>query len=176
MTEVEPPPFRRWATVFKSNRYIAIASLSGYRRTVPDPDALRLFLDPDASNTALGDGLLQALARSRFLVPPSPLYGPDEIDRNYAAWCEELVSRYGYSSKRRALENALNCFIWQEGDEITIEPMRRGRADWWHAIEGEPNVVIPTGAGPEEAGAALRHALSRCRPRHWRPSQETSPP
>jgi hypothetical protein len=64
-------PFRQCSDISRTERFICIQPLSGYRMIQPEDDGYAIYLAPDASDDALGRALLEALDRSRFIPPPN---------------------------------------------------------------------------------------------------------
>jgi hypothetical protein len=70
MNPTKIKPFTQWARINRTERFVSVRPLSGYRIIQPEDDGYVIYLAPDASDEALGQALLEALARSRFIFPP----------------------------------------------------------------------------------------------------------
>ena len=70
MSSTERVPLAQWANVHRTERLISIEPLSGYRMAYREDEGHVVYLPPDASDDVLGQTLLQALKRSRFVWPP----------------------------------------------------------------------------------------------------------
>ncbi len=63
-------PFTQWADVNRTDRFISIEPLSGYRTIQREDEGHIIYLSPEADDDALGRALLEALDKSRFIWPP----------------------------------------------------------------------------------------------------------
>jgi hypothetical protein len=158
-------PFKKSATIYKSEKFISIEALSGasalkYRENA----SLGVYLDLDATDEALGQALLAALDRSRFVDPRSEraFFDPDRATRVYADWQNDMMRRYGYKTRREAYRNMDWCYARMSEGKIFIEPHRRDKPGSWRSLPPDRTVVIPTTDAPLAVGAALRLALDRC--------------
>ena len=70
MSNTKVLPFTQWADVHRTERFISVEPLSGYRIIQREDDGYVIYLAPDASDDALGRALLEALDWSRFIPPP----------------------------------------------------------------------------------------------------------
>jgi hypothetical protein len=71
MTRTEILPFTQWADISRTGKFVCVQTLSGYRIIQPEDDGYLVYLPPDATDDALGQALLGALDRSRFIWPPT---------------------------------------------------------------------------------------------------------
>jgi hypothetical protein len=62
-------PFRQWTDVKRTDRFISVEPLSGYRLIRPEDESSVIYLAPDTNNEELGRALLESLDRSRFIHP-----------------------------------------------------------------------------------------------------------
>jgi hypothetical protein len=160
-----PPPqirFSKTATIYKSERSICIETLSGtagltYREDEPH----RVYLEPEATNEVLGQALLSALDRSRF-IEGHEFYEPRRATRLIAEWQQEFTRRHGYKSKRALFKNVDWCMAKVRDGNIVIQPHGRDKPGSWRGLPLEKTVVIPLTQNAAVAGAALRLALDRC--------------
>ena len=165
-----------WAEVVCNNDFICVDTFSGYRGgDCRDPKGKQNLLPPDASDVALGEAVLDALAHSRWVLP-APREGSTypagvEFDMsmydyktNYSVRVNALMERYGYKTKRALFKGMKRVGIANENGVITMRPSHHYRLEGWEAgdLTEEDYVVIPATSPPEEIGAALRLALSRC--------------
>jgi hypothetical protein len=156
-------PFTQWADVHRTERFVCIAQLSGYRIIQLEDDGYVIYLEPDASNEALGRTLLEALARSRFIFPPDPAFSESErYMRCYRNWQKDFMQRYGYKTKRDAYKNMDWCRVKRSEGKISIQPHQRDKPEHFRNLPPEKTMVIPATDDPEAVGAALRLALDRC--------------
>jgi hypothetical protein len=156
--------FAKAATIHRSEKFISIEPLSGtnglrYR----EDKSHRIYLEPEAINEVLGQSLLAALDRSRFVAPSErEFYRPDRAMRVYENWQKDLMARYGYRSKRDAYKNMDWCLAKMSEGKISIRPHRRDKPGYWKSLRPDGTVVIPATTDAPAVGAALRLALNRC--------------
>ncbi|MHB8884775.1 MAG: contact-dependent growth inhibition system immunity protein [Methylovirgula sp.] len=157
-------PFAKSATIHKSEKFISIEPLSGasglrYR----EDESYRTYLEPEAPNEVLGQVLLAALDRSRFVAPSErEFYKPDRAVRVYENWQKDFMARYGYKSMRNAYENMDWCIAKMSDGTISIQPHGRDKPGYWKSLPPDQTVVIPAMTNAAIVGAALRLALDRC--------------
>lgn len=156
-------PFTQWADVHRTERFVCIAQLSGYRIIQLEDDGYIAYLERRANDEALGRTLLEALARSRFIFPPDPAFSEAErYMRSYQNWQKDFMQRYGYKTKRDAYENMDWCRVKRSEGKISIQPHQRDKPEYFRKLPPEKTVVIRAIDDPETVGAALRLALDRC--------------
>jgi len=157
-------PFAKTATIHKSQKFISIEALSGasglkYR----EEPGYRVYLAPEAANEALGQALLAALDRSRFIDPSEhEFYEPGRAMRAYENWQKDFMMRCGYKSKRDAYKSMDWCLAKASGQTITIQPHRRNKPGSWRSLPADRTVEISATTNEAALGAALRLALERC--------------
>lgn len=155
------------ATAFSSSAFILVETCSGYRSYSLDTEAPKCFLDEGSSENEIGDAVLAALSRSRQISIDeiATFFNLERTTRSYADWITDLMTRYGYKTKRALFKGMKNCGIRRVGDIIKFEPMRQVKQEMWEgtASHGEDDVILPATSTPAEIGAAFRLALSRCR-------------
>jgi len=91
MSATKIKPFTQWADVAKTERFIRIVPLSGYRLVQHEYEAYVIYLEPHASDEALGRALLDTLQRSRF-IPPRPAFSEAEKYMRYY-WQKDFTQR-----------------------------------------------------------------------------------
>lgn len=164
MSSTERVPFTQWANVHRTERLISIEPLSGYRMAYREDEGHVVYLPPDASDDVLGQTLLQALKRSRFVWPPDEpdLFKSERYMQCYRNWQKDFMRRYGYKTKREAYKNMDWCKAERSQGNISIKPHKRDKPEYFKDLPPERSVVIPATTDPVAAGAALRLALDRC--------------
>lgn len=167
------------AHAIENGDFICIETYSGYRGgTHADPKGASHLLPPDTTDAQLGEALVDALARSRFVLPAPrkdiwthpdvtfdrDLYDHEQVQARYRQWTSCLMARYGYKTKRALFKNMKNCSIELDGDVITICPSFHEKLETWsgEGITEEDYAILPANSSPSEIGAALRLAFSRC--------------
>jgi len=156
-------PFTQWADVSRTERFISVEPLSGYRIIQREDEGYVIYLEPDANDEPLGRALLEALGRSRFIFPPDPAFSEAErYIRCYQNWQKDFMQRYGYKTKRDAYRNMEWCRVKRSEGKISMQPHQRDKPEYFHSLPPEKTVVIPATDDAAAAGAALRLALDRC--------------
>jgi hypothetical protein len=164
MKSTDVLPFTQWATVHRTDRFLSIEPLSGYRIVQREDDGFVINLAPSAAEEELGRALLETLKRSRFMWPPDPAFGEAErYVRCFRNWQAETMRRYGYKTKREFYKNMDWCIAKRSEGKIIIEPHKRGgRPEHWEDLPSEKDVVIPETNDAATVGAALMMAFDRC--------------
>ena len=166
-------PFTQWADVSKTERFIRIVPLSGYRLVQHEYDAYAIYLEPHASDEALGRALLDTLERSRF-IPPRPAFSEAEKYMRYY-WQKDFTQRY--KSKREEYKNMDWCRAKRSGGRIEIHPHQRDMPEYFLDHPPDKTVVIPadgqrrggrSGGAPglkplRKYSSARRFGVVRCR-------------
>ncbi|MGV8042624.1 MAG: contact-dependent growth inhibition system immunity protein [Thermoanaerobaculaceae bacterium] len=146
--------------------FFCIETFSGYRTAVRDPQGRQYLLSPDATDDALGEALLAALAASRFLTLQDAqlLTDFDASSRRYAEWVNNLMGRYGYKTRRALFKSMKSCWVEEEGASISIRPTHHEKLEGWSGEGIAPGdyVVVPSDSAAAFVGAALRVAFNRC--------------
>ena len=165
MKPVKPFPFRQCADINRTDRFISIEPLSGYRMVQPEDDGYVIYLPPDASDAALGRALLEALDRSRFIWPPDEpeFFKAERYMRCHENWLKDVMRRYAYKTKGDAYRTMDWCRAKRSEGGISIEPHRRDKPGYWRDLPANKTVVIPETQDVEALGGALRLALDRCK-------------
>jgi hypothetical protein len=165
VTSTDVLPFSQWAEISRTERFISIETLSGYRIIQREDDGFVVNLPPDATDQELGLALLQALDRSRFIWPPDPEFANAErYMRCYRDWENDVMRRYGYKTKRELNRNMDWCRAERSEGRIRIRPHERefGKPGYWSDLPPERDVIIPETRDALAVGAAVRTALDRC--------------
>ncbi len=164
MTSTDRLPFAQWADIKRTERFISVEPLSGYRRTLREDEGYVIYLAPETTDEELGRALLECLDKSRFIWPPDEpqFFDADRIMRCYRNWQKDVMSRYGYKTKRDAYKNMDWCGAERSEGKISLQPHKRDKTEYWRDLPPERTVVIPATQDAVAAGAALRLALDRC--------------
>lgn len=168
----------QWAGVVLNKELLCIKTYSGYRSCRADHRGVMYLLTPDASDEVIGEALLDALSKSRFVLPEprsdvwihpeatfdSELYDFDATAQRYKDWISHLMSRYGYKTKRALFKGMKSCSVENREGQITIRPSRHEKLEGWGDTGkgGGDHVVISANSSPDQVGFALRLAFSRC--------------
>ncbi len=157
-------PFRQCADIHRTERFICVLPLSGYRMIQPEDNGYVIYLASDAGDEALGGALLEALERSRFIPPPNEpeFFKWERYTQCHSNWERDFMGRYGYNTKRDAYKNMDWSRAKRFEGKISITPHKRDKPGYFRSLPPERSVVIPATTEPLTAGAALRLALDRC--------------
>jgi hypothetical protein len=157
-------PFMQWAEINRTDRFISVEPLSGYSLIQREDEGYVIYLPPDATDDALGQALLEALDRSRFIWPPDEpeFLKAERYMRCYRNWQKDFMRRYGYKTKRDAYKNMDWCRAMRSEGKISIQPHKRDKTEYWRCLPPERDVVIAETRDAAAAGAALRQAFDRC--------------
>ncbi|ERT10312.1 contact-dependent growth inhibition system immunity protein [Photorhabdus temperata] len=161
--------FKRWKNaicVFNGDFY-SVTTYSGYRSFNLDPLGGNHMLSSDVSDEKLGVVVFDALSKSRFIPFESlgDFLDNEKRKERYDQWIAEMIEFHRYRSKRQLFKKMHNCGIQLLDGQITIQPSCHEKLEGWSGdgISESDYVVIPADSSPEEIGAALRLAFSRCR-------------
>lgn len=163
MKSTERLPFAQWARIHRTERFISVEPVSGYRIIQREDEGYVVYLAPDATDDDLGQALLEALHKSRFIYPPDREFSNAErYMRCYRNWQKDFMRRYRYKTKREAYKNMDWCEVERSEGTISIKPHKRDKPEYWRDLPPEKTVVIPATTNAAIVGAALRLALDRC--------------
>lgn len=165
MKRDERLPFTQWADIHRTDRLTSVEPLSGYRMVQRDNEGYVIYLPSDASDAALGQALLEALDRSRFIWPPDEMefFEAERYVRCYRNWQKDFMRRLGCKTKRELYKNMDWCRAERSEGTISIKPHKRdSQPEYFTYFPADKNVVIPATTDPIVAGAALRLAFDRC--------------
>jgi len=155
-----------WAAAKMNSKFICVETCSGYRSSVLDPQGRQHLLPLQVSDGELGAAVLDALAHSRFVTPQEDLalFDYQLGNQRYAAWVTNLMSHYGYKTKRELFKTMSNCNITSSSGLIVISPTQHEALEGWSGdgIAEEDHIQLPADSSPSEVGAALKLAFSRC--------------
>jgi len=157
-----------WANAFVTNEFLSIETYSGLGMTGRDPLFPSRLLLPDVDDKSLGEEVLQALSDSRTLtelVDRVEFFNLEKGKEKHAVWIATLMEKYGYKTKRALFKNMKKCGIHLVKNIITIRPSFHEKLEAWsgNRIDESDYVVLPVDSSPEEIGAGIRLALSRCK-------------
>jgi hypothetical protein len=165
MKRGESLPFTQWADIHRTERFISVEPLSGYRQALPEDEGYVIYLPPDASDEALGQALLEVLAKSRFIWPPDEpeFFKAERYMQGYRNRQKDFMRRYGYKTKRDAYRNMNWCRAKRSEGTISVQPHKRDdKPEHWIWLPPDQTVVIPVTENAAAIGAAMRLALDRC--------------
>jgi hypothetical protein len=126
------------------------------------------FLAPEVEPEELGSAVLACLARSRFVKPGDDAWEEFTNFRARAArydeWVRSVLNERGYKTKSSFFRNMKLAHVERRDAAITIRPTRHERSDAWSGdgISEESIVRLAETARPDEIGAAVRLAFTRC--------------
>ena len=154
------------ADAYENQDFINISTFSGCGIQALDPDGANILLSKNASNEELGQAALLALSKSRKIKESEYIYfDNNNISQRYNNWVANLMDKYGYKTKRALFKKMMQCSIEIRDGVLTISPSIHEKLEGWGGDDfTESNkVILPINSSPEEIGAGLRLAFSRCR-------------
>ena len=154
-----------WAGYKANERALIIQTWSGFGRYAPDHLYLPHILPLDTDNETLGTTVLQALANSRTLDNEAEridFLKQENFKPRYEDWVAKLCGNLGYKTRRALFKNMMSGDIWLHNGCLKISPSRHVKLEAWDAIDAD-DVILSLDNSPEEIGAGLKLALSRCR-------------
>ena len=154
-----------WAGYKANERALIIQTWSGFGRYAPDHLYPPHILPLDTDNGTLGTTVLQALANSRTLDNEAEridFLKQESFKLRYEDWVANLCGNLGYKTRRALFKNMMSVDIWLHNGCLKISPSRHVKLEAWDAIDAD-DVILSLDNSPEEIGAGLRLALSRCR-------------
>lgn len=165
MSSSNDVPFTQWATIDATEKGVTVTPLSGYRRYLNEDVPYIIYLEPDTTDAALGQAVLEALDKSRFIHPHTDR-GFFQMDRIIAAdkrWHADFMKRYRYKTKRDAYKTMRYCLAQRREGTISIRPHKRDvKPGLWWDLAPEKTVIIPETTDPNIVGAAALLALDHC--------------
>ena len=155
-------PISQYVDVTKTNSFVALRPLSGFRLVRPEDESIPRFLTADSEARELGAALIEALGRCRY-VPPEDrdFYDMDKYYRSYMHSENEILRRMGKRTKTDAYKDAIWCRVQRVEGEIQIQPFRPAARGTWKMLPEEMRVSIPETTDPDAVGAALNLAFER---------------
>ena len=154
-----------WAGYKANERALIIQTWSGFGRYAPDHLYPPHILPLDTDNGTLGTTVLQALANSRTLDNEAEridFLKQESFKPRYEDWVANLCGNLGYKTRRALFKNMMSGDIWLHNGCLKISPSRHVKLETWDAIDAD-DVILSLDNSPEEIGAGLKLALSRCR-------------
>lgn len=154
-----------WAGYKANERALIIQTWSGFGRYAPDHLYPPHILPLDTDNETLGTTVLQALANSRTLDNEAEridFLKQENFKPRYEDWVANLCGNLGYKTRRALFKNMMSVDIWLHNGCLKISPSRHVKLEAWDAIDAD-DVILSLDNSPEEIGAGLKLALSRCR-------------
>ncbi|WP_445497344.1 contact-dependent growth inhibition system immunity protein [Photorhabdus sp. SF281] len=153
------------ATAMFNGSFYSVKTYSGYRLLLADPQSPEHILSPDITDSQLGSAVLDSLSKSRLVDPDDDFFDNEKTSELYDEWIKQMMKTYNYRSRRQLFKKMHNCGIQLLDSQITIRPSCHEKLDGWSGdgFSETDYVVIPADSSPEEVGAALRLAFSRCR-------------
>jgi hypothetical protein len=160
------PKIQSFVDAKMNNEFISLKTCSGYFNFLDDPEVPEYLLLPNASEEEIGRALLDALSRSRILIPQEnrDFFSFERAGVRYEEWVKKIMARYGYNIRRAMFVNMKNCSVRSQDGQIIWGPSNHVKLEAWgrNKSDGIKDVVIPATSSAFEAGAALKEAFKRC--------------
>ena len=155
-----------WAVFYANEEALIVQTCSGLGLTAIDHLYPPHILPLDTDNGTLGTTVLEALANSRTFVYDSSedqdFFDTEKFRQRYEDWVANLCGNLGYKTRRALFKNMMSGDIWLHNGCLKIRPRRHVKLEAWAAIDAD-DVILSLDNSPEEIGAGLKLALSRCR-------------
>lgn len=156
-----------YAVAYENQDLINISTWSSCGIRALDPDGANILLSKNASNEELGQAALLALSKSRKIEQSeiATFFDRDNVNQRYNNWVANLMDKYGYKTKRALFKKMMRCSIEIRNGVLTISPSYHDKLEGWggEGFTESDKVILPINSSPEEIGAGLRLAFSRCR-------------
>ena len=164
MSQAERLPFTQWASIHRTESFVSVEPLSGYRRSLREDVLHVIYLTREANDDMLGRALLEALDRSRFIWPRNEpgFFKWQRFLQSDLNWQKDFMRRYGYKTKQDAYKNMNWCRAKRSEGTISIQPHKRDKPEYWQNLPPGKTVSIPATEDASTVGVALRLALDRC--------------
>lgn len=160
------PTKKSWAEAKANQEFIELETYSGYWNFLPDPHGKKFHFPITVSDEELGRGVLEALSASRILKPQEnpAFFDIQRVSHGYQNWVQELINIYGYKTKHFLFKKMKSCSIKCQENIIIIIPSHHEKLEAWsgYGIHEDDYMKISANSSPEEIGAGLRTAFSRC--------------
>lgn len=169
---------RTWANVKLNKEFFCIQTYSGYRMSQADHKGAMYLLSSDAADQEVGEAVLGALSKSRFVLPEPrkdvwihpeatfdrDFYDFDSMTKRYKDWVARLMDIYGYKTKKALFKDMKSCNVEGKLGILEMAPSHHEKLEAWSGdgFTESDNVVIAADSSPDQVGSALRLALSRC--------------
>lgn len=167
-----------WANAKLNKEFLCIQTYSGYGSSQADNKGAMHLLTPDASDEEIGEAILDALSKSRFVLPEPrkdvwihpeatfdrDLYDLESMMKRYNAWVAKLMVLYRYKTKRALFKEMKSCNVKNKLGVLEITPSRHEKLEAWSGdgFTDADNVVIAANSTPAQIGSALRLVFMRC--------------
>jgi hypothetical protein len=162
MKSSERLPFTQWVDIHRTEKFISVEPLSGYRQALRENEGYVIYLPRDASDDALGAALLETLERSRFILPREDpeFFKWDRYERCEQNWQKDFMRRSGYKTRREAYQTMDWVRVERSEGKISFQPHNRDKPGRWIWLAADRTVVISATTEAAAAGAALRDPLA----------------
>ena len=142
------------AYVYRNEQFISIGTSSGAGILGSDPQGSHHLLPLDASDEALGDALIDALSKSRYVSQrEDPAFSIHGLQESYKIWVKKLTDQYKYKNRQQLFKDMVSCnvrlavtiqptsMLRLANELITMQPTRHERLNAWGGI-GDPTLDI----------------------------------
>jgi len=163
MSELEARQGKRANAVLNGD-FLCIETYSGRGLLGRDPTGARYIFTADVEDAVLGEALLDALDKSRFLSgdEAKKLLDRDQAKQVYEEWVQGMIERYAYKSRRNLFKDMACCNVKLIGETVIIGPTSHPKLEAWEGLSDDQSVTISHASAAAEVGAALRLAFGRC--------------
>lgn len=160
------PVHLKSAAIYANEQFICMDTWSGYGDLLRDPKGKSIILPSSADNVSTGNALLEVISVSRqmSLDEANALADLDVLKQNYDAWVQTLLAGSTYKNRTAMFRNMKSCSVTIKDGSFIVKPSYHDRLEAWSGdgITESDYVIIPANSSPDDIGAAIRLALSRC--------------
>jgi hypothetical protein len=164
------------ASVLALQQGLIIESESGRGLLRADPEGFHCFLPLNASDDTLGKAVINALAVSRFLSreEADKFLDTSVASRDVDVWVSKMLKATGIKNRQQLFQRMASCGVAARDGSIEFSPTVKGRGAGWEGRGPKFDSTISEVADPQDIGAALREALSKCLPNIVNAAQQTA--
>jgi hypothetical protein len=146
-----------------NNEFLLVETMSKYGLLCKDFTISDFLLLPNVDNKTLGENVLLALSKSRTITKEEYLtfFNLEVTKKQIEEWEKNLMQKFGYKTKRALYRKMNRCWIYLKNGVIEISPSNHEKLKAWSGIRNA-DIFLSLNNSPEEIGAGLRLAFSKC--------------
>lgn len=159
---------KKCISIYSNHGLIFIVSDSGYLSTRFDASGGYCCLKLDCNDEKLGESIIKAIEKSRFIRPEDPefesFFSKENAEKDSDYFVLNLLKEFGNISREKAFHKMLHCGVVAKSNTLKISPYRKSRGENWKSDEFmEKNIIsIPLTSNNEEIGKITKIVLSNC--------------
>jgi hypothetical protein len=182
---------KQCAHIYCNTEFLEICTITECGYGCLDPLGNDNFMQLDELINVLGDSLVSALKKSRYLSSTSEemieftkleqdgkanvihekwlknnkerlLFERRLIDERYLQWIENVLRKYNYKNKSAIYKIMQWCSAEMSNNLIIIKSSKHGHIDRWDGTHNDYKITISSSSSPEVIGAAVKYSIARC--------------